>query len=117
MMKKALLSFVKFLLLIIAIATLFAVAGNTLIKEFGVEKVGHFHAHIESLAWVFFVFRICLYTMVLYFYPQVTHWFAKRQGMNKAETSLLQDRRLNMAAWLLGFEVVVALPYIVRVIT
>jgi len=116
-MKKALLSFVKFLLVFIAILTLFAVAGNTLIKEFGVEKVGHFHARIESLAWVFFMFRVCLYTMVLYFYPQVTRWFAKRQGMSKVEISLMQDRRLNMAAWLLGFEVVIALPYIVRVIT
>lgn len=88
-----------------------------MITEFGMKKVDHFYAQIESLAWVFFVFRIGLYAMVLYFYPQVTHWFAKRQKMSEAEISLLQDRRLNMAAWLLGFEAVIALPYIVRVLT
>ena len=116
-MKKTLLSFVKFLLGFIIVVALFAVTGHTLIKYFSAEAVGHLQARIERLAFVFFIFRASLYAMIVYFYPQVTNWFAQRQGWSKEEILLVQGRRLNMAAWLLGFEVIIALPHIVRILS
>ncbi len=107
----------KPLMVIVLAAVMIALLGVVLLITLGPDAVDRFQARLDRLAFVLFVLRVTIYSVILYYWQPITRWVAQRKQWSEATLTYALAHRRQMAFYFVLLEVMITGTTLVRMLS